>query len=285
MILERYINPYTDFGFKKLFVLRNFSRLYAMLTMVVATVSCWGQATERPFPYPAIPDVLREPALRMEYLMERYWSMFDFNDTTAVNRQTEEQGFVDFINMLQYCDSTLAARSVKALMDSVSHDATRLKRFEDLTDHYLGNPNSPMRNDVSYAHLLRALPETPQRTFLIGQVTKNLPGTIAADFTIADENGVTRRMHDTRSVRTLLVFFDPQCEHCVQMMPQIKASVARVPAEALQVFYVNIAENDQLERGYYFPALPSLYLLDSDKRVEIKDGSLEQIMKVLLSHE
>ena len=250
--------------------------------MVVAAVSCWGQATERPFPYPAIPDVLREPALRLEYLMERYWSMFDFNDTTAVNRATEEQGFVDYINMLQYCDSTLAAKSVKMFIDSIGSPEARLKHFESLIDHYLGNPNSPMRNDATYAHLLRALPQTPQRTFLIGQVTKNLPGSVAADFTFADEDGVTRRLHDVKSPMTLIVFFDPHCEHCEKMMPQIKDQVARVPAETLQVLYVDTTKDEQLELIYYLPAMPSLYLLDAEKRVIVKDGQLEQIMKVLL---
>ena len=258
-------------------------RIYVALMLLMTAVSSWGQ--ESTFPYPAIPDLLQEPQARLEYLMERYWSMFDFNDTTAVNRATEEQGFVDYINMLQYCDSSLAAKSAKMFIDSIGKPEARLKHFESLIDHYLGNPNSPMRNDAVYAHLLRVLPQTPQRTFLIKQVTKNLPGTIATDFAYTDEDDVTRRMYDVKSPLTLLVFFDPYCEHCEKMLPQIKDQTAKVPAEAMAVVYVNTNGNDDVEKAYYLPALPSLYLLDAEKRVLIKDGSLELIMNALQQHE
>ena len=249
--------------------------------MVVAAVGCWGQEVERPFPYPAIPDLIREPQARLEYLLERYWSLFDFNDTTAVNRLTEEQGFVDYINILQMADSAVAAKSVRILMDSVSHDEARMKRYESLIDHYLGNPNSPMRNDATYAHLLRVMPQTPQRKFLLGEVTKNLPGTIAADFTFVDDEGLKLRMHEVRSPLTMLVFFDPHCDHCEKMMPQIIDQTGRVDPTTLKVLYVN-TELNEMDRLYYLPAMPSLYLLDAEKRVIIKDGSLDQIMKVLL---
>lgn len=254
-------------------------RLYVALMLLMAAVSSWGQ--EKPFPFPAIPDVLKEPQARLEYLMEHYWSMFDFNDTTAVNRATEEQGFVDYIDMLHYCDSSLAAKSAKMFIDSIGKPEARLKHFERLINHYLDNPDSPMRNDVVYAHLLRALPQTPQRSFLIKQVTKNLPGAIAADFAYTDEGGVTRRMYDVKGPLTLLVFFDPNCEHCEKMMPQIKEQASKVPAEDMAVVYVNTIDNDDVAKAYYLHALPSLYLLNAEKRVLIKDGSLELIMNVL----
>ena len=84
---------------------------------------------------------------------------------------------------------------------------------------------------------------------------------------------------------TLLVFFDPYCEHCEKMLPQIKDQTAKVPAEAMAVVYVNTNGNDDVEKAYYLPALPSLYLLDAEKRVLIKDGSLELIMRALQQKE
>ena len=116
-------------------------------------------------------------------------------------------------------------------------------------------------------------------------MTKNLPGTIAADFAYTDEDDVTRRMYDVKSPLTLLVFFDPYCEHCEKMLPQIKDQTSKVPAEAMAVVYVNTNGNDDVEKAYYLPALPSLYLLDAEKRVLIKDGSLELIMNALQQHE
>ena len=76
-----------------------------------------------------------------------------------------------------------------------------------------------------------------------------------------------------------------RCEHCEKMLPQIKDQTAKVPAEAMAAVYVNTNGNDDVEKAYYLPALPSLYLLDAEKRVLIKDGSLELIMNALQQHE
>ncbi|MCR4836739.1 MAG: DUF5106 domain-containing protein, partial [Bacteroidaceae bacterium] len=50
-------------------------RFTIVLIGLTASLCSWAQ--ERPFPFPAIPEVLNEPQARLEFLMERYWSMFD----------------------------------------------------------------------------------------------------------------------------------------------------------------------------------------------------------------
>lgn len=253
------------------------------LTILLLLLCCTFalKAQERPFPYPAIPETMRQPQERLVFLLERYWSLFCFDDSTAVNRATEEQGFVDYIDLLQYADSAVAAKSVRIFADSIGKTPQRQQHFDGLIDHYLGNPESPMRNDVTYAHLLRVLPTTPQRTFLLGEVTRNQPGKQAADIKfVADGATQPLQLSGVESPLMLLVFHDPDCEHCQQMLPQIKqSSVLSGKAQQLKIFYINIEaeENRAIRDSYYLPALPSLYLLDAEKRVVIKDGSLQRI--------
>ncbi|MBO4811077.1 MAG: DUF5106 domain-containing protein [Prevotella sp.] len=258
---------------------------------LLASTMASAQQEEVRFPFPAIPEVMTEPQARLEFLLEHYWSVFNFEDSTATNRATAEQGFVDYINLLQYADSAVQAGSVRIFADSIARKAHRQKQFDELIDHYLGNPDSPMRNDVTYAHLLRVLPTTPQRTFLLREVTKNQPGTTAADLPLGkaasgcvvytSEDEPEPRLYYVESPTTLLVFYDPNCEHCQEMMPQIRQMMERDFASRTCAIYINVEENTAARKFYYLPALPALYLLDSEKTVIIKDGNLQQIENYL----
>ncbi|MBP3251139.1 MAG: DUF5106 domain-containing protein [Prevotella sp.] len=285
--------------------------LLLLLSAFAAVAGAEAQQPDVQFPFPQIPELLQAPEARLAFLMENYWSRYDFDDRSDRGRETGEQGFADYINLLQYADSALAARSVKTLADSLAKAPARLQHFDELTDHYLGNPNSPLRNDVVYAHMLRGLTALPQLdeaarqrlTFRLRLVEKNQPGTTAADFAYIDRQGKRHWLHEVESELTLLVFSDPECEHCHEQMPRI------IDCETLRdnphLTVLNIYPDDNTEawlraamplpanwlegrseggelhreQTYYLPALPSLYLLDRDKRVMVKDGTLEQVVR------
>ena len=263
-----------------------------LLTFLIALLTNFNlTAQERPFPYPEIPDLLQDPQDRIAYLLENFWNNFNFNDTTEENKVTEEQGFVDFINFLQYADSALAAKSTCILAEKIGKTKECQQRFDGLIDHYLGNPDSPMRNDRTYAHLLRALPPTPRRNFLLKEVTKNLPGMRSANISFVADYGQNiratqqpQRLYDVKSPMTLLVFHDPDCEHCHEIMPLIQNSQElKMNANRLKILYINIEAdyNFAIRKDYYLPALPALYLLDEQKRILLKDATLKQVIEFL----
>ena len=265
------------------------SRLAILLAALAASLC--GRAQETAFPFPAIPTTLTEPQARLEFLLDHYWQEFDFNDTTATGQATAEQGFVDYIDLLQLADSALKARNVRMFADSIARNEHRQQQFDALIDHYLGTRESPVRNDVTYAHLLRVLPQTPQRAFLLSQITKNQPGTTAADLPLGkapsscvvytSEEEPAPRLYYVQSPLTLLVFYDPDCEHCQELMPQIRSMMGREYASQTCAVYINVEENAAARQAYYLPDLPALYLLDSEKTVIIKDGTMQQVADYL----
>lgn len=258
--------------------------LATLATAGVARAQLPSSEPEVHFPFPEVPSVILEPQERLAYLLEHYWSCYHFADSTQSNRIVGEQGFADYVNLMQYADSAVCARSATMFVDSISAEAGRQHFFEELIAHYLGNPQSPLRNDIVYAHLLRALPPTPQRTFLLRQVEQNQVGTVANDLTITDGNGTSQRLYDIASPLTLLVFFDPECEHCQELMPQLTARTQRLSQTfPLQVLWVNVELTPEAHRSYYLPALPSLYLLDHKKTVLVKDGSIDAVEQMLQS--
>ena len=270
----------------------NLRLIILSLVMACCTMTS-AQQQETTFPFPAMPDSLREPTARLKYLLEHYWSVFNFDDTSDANKATAEQGFVDFINLMQLADSTVQAASARIFIDSISKKEHRQLQFNKLINHYLDNPESPMRNDVTYVHLLRAMPKTPQRTFLIQALTKNVPGTVAADIPLGDAicscdiatDGLSgtseRRLHQVQSPTTLLVLYDPLCGHCLEMMPKINEMMKEDYASKTCTIYINVEQNTKANEAYYVSSLPALYLLDSKKTVLVKEGTLEQIEKTL----
>ena len=279
---------------------------FTLLLLLGGLTGAWPQVQ---FPYPAIPDVLQDEQARLGYVLEHFWTHYRFDDLSQPNRDIAEQGFADFINLMQYADSTTCSRAAQALADSITVSEQRLHHFDGLTDHYLGNPNSPLRNDVTYAHLLRALtrrlPEgdaTRSRlVFRLQLVQRNQPGTPATDFEYIDREGRRHRLYDIESALTLIVFSDPECEHCHELMPRIIGSQTLQNDQRLTVLNIYPDDNRQAWEAdakalpsnflegrspegeimrrqlYALPAMPSLYLLDSQKRVLIKDGTLEQV--------
>jgi hypothetical protein len=250
-----------------------------LLLGLVCSVSGWTQ--EAVFPYPELPASLTDDRARLCYMLEHFWERYDFSDTLHANQQVGEQGLVDFVTLMAYPDSATCAKAANAFADSISSSEQRLGRFEDLLRHYLENPQSPLRNDTVYSHLLRALPTTPQRQFLIRQLSLNRPGTQSVDFSFVDAEGNRQRLYALQGQYILLVFFDPQCEHCQEQMPQIKREPLLQKTSGLKVVYIDTNLNPDVMKVFYLPALPSLYLLDAHKRVVVKDGSLQQIVSQL----
>lgn len=227
-------------------------------------------AQEAAFPYPEIPDEVEEPEERMMYMLEHFWQDYAFADSTAMNREVGEQGMVDFLNLMLNADSVAVVRGAKVWADSLAAHPSAVPFFEGLMEHYLGDSDSPLHSDGVYAHLLRALPESPQRVWLLEQLAKNPVGSRAADIYVTTPDGKRTRLYDIKAEQTLLIFYDPDCRRCQRLDAQLEQEPSIVQNPRLKVVRKDV--ND-LNGEYYVPHTPALYLLDSEKRVVLKDGN------------
>jgi len=250
--------------------------IYTILELLFCVLSV--RAQEAAFPYPEIPDELEEIEARMSYLLEHFWQDYAFADSTAMNREVGEQGMVDFLNFMQHADSVSAMQGAKVLADSLGVHPSALTFFEGLMEHYLDDSDSPLYSDEVYAHLLRALPETPQRVWLLEQLAKNRVGDRAADVPVRTADGKEMRLWKIKSKQTLLIFFDPDCRRCQRLDAQLKQEPLIVQNPRLKVVRKNV--ND-LNGEYYVPHTPALYLLDKEKRVVLKEPKWEALLKML----
>jgi hypothetical protein len=232
-------------------------------------------AQEAAFPYPEIPDEVEEPEARMTYLLEHFWQDYAFADSTAMNREVGEQGMVDFLNFMQHADSVSAMQGASVFADSLETHPSAVPFFEGLMARYLGDSESPLYSDEVYVHLLRALPETPQRTWLLVQLAKNRVGSHAADILVTTADGKQMRLERIKAEQTLLIFYDPDCRRCQRLDAQLEQEPSIVQNPRLKVVRKDM--ND-LKGEYYVPHTPALYLLDKEKRVVLKNTNLEALL-------
>lgn len=272
------------------------------------------------FPFPEIPATLTEPEARKAWLLTHYWDKFSFADTTLVNnRDITEQGFVNFIALL--ADGATPEDLMRESLENwcmafVGQEHAR-KVLTQTADDYLFNPNSPFYNEGLYGMYLEALlgklPQTDAMRsayrFKLELVRRNNVGDKATDFTYYQPDGTRRTLATTpvKNDRLLLMFYDPECESCHEVLLQMTADTALAEAVRtgkLSVLAVYTEGNDEAWRKalpdmpegwmvgtdreavktgalYDLKAMPSLYLLDGKKTVLLKDAAYEKIRAAL----
>ena len=190
--------------------------------------------------------------------------------------------------------------------------------FVMLAEKYFYDPNSPVRNEDHYHAFVRNLASFEgfdeavrgKYAYQARMTALNREGTIAADFRFADKNGRIHSLHGINAPMTLLFFSNPGCDACMEIIKVLSGheGIASMIADGrLAVLNIYIDEDIQAWRDYMpiYPeqwyngfdpdmvirgetlynvrAIPSLYLLDHEKRVILKDAPENRVFETLLS--
>lgn len=262
------------------------NRQKSFVYILLLVISHLSMSAQRPsFVYPSIPDSLRQVEQRTDYLATHYWDHFDFKDTLQLNNPNiAEQGFVNFIDLLPRLLQKCAQRSVHIFTKQAFQSDVAKAKFESLIDHYLGNPQSPMRNDRTYLLFLQEMKqsscfdetEKERISFQIKTHDKNLPGDSAIDFSFSDKDGKSHHLSDYKDRKVIIYFYDPDCDNC----HRVSAWLAKQTIPATYTFLPVYATNE-IRECYSLMAMPSLYLLNKDNQVILKDCSPEMLMQVI----
>lgn len=178
----------------------------------------------KPYIPPVPPSVMTDAEERVDYLSRHYWDAFPMTDTAYIGaREITEQTLVDYLRILSRASFRSAAEGLNGLLDkALDGDMRMFAHFAHLLEHYLYEPNSPLRNDRLYTEVLRHIVASPRvggiykirPTAQLEMVLKNRPGDTASDFSYTLYDGTRGSLHTVRSEYTLLVFYDPDCPGC-----------------------------------------------------------------------
>lgn len=286
----------------------------------------------RDFPMAEAPRMVSDPGQRMEWLCDHFWDRFTATDSlyhcdsVTVNgvpmEQVEKQMgmFATLVGQIPLGKGQKAMRSLYDRLEALqlAHpEGNVLPEVVGLASRYFYDPNSPVRSEDLYGALAEklaasALIREDYRASYAWEAricSLNRTGTVAADFTFVDTAGRRRTLHSIKAERTLLIFGNPDCQACkdlVEMMKAYPGIRAQIGSGALKVVDVYIDEDIPLwkahtadypkewicgydpsftirqDRLYSVRAIPSIYLLDAKKTVLVKDAAPEIILQALL---
>lgn len=204
------------------------------------------------------------------------------------------------------------------LYGRVHPESNMFGMMKGIVDSYLYDPNSPMRNEDYYQPYVARL-ATDERVDSLERMKYfqyaancllNMVGTPAADFRFSDKNGRTTALYGIKADYTLLFFSNPGCTACKEIIETLKASMrVQYLLENGILAVVNVYIDEELDEWFnymsYYPeewyngydhnhvirsenlydvrAIPSLYLLDKDKKVIFKDVPQEKLFDYIES--
>ena len=190
--------------------------------------------------------------------------------------------------------------------------------FEKTVQKYLYDPNSPYRDEDLYLPFVSGLAASDRTdgdlkagySFDAEMCSLNRVGTVAADFTFTDLSGKRRSLHGIKAGHTLLMFTNPGCQSCKETITslvsnsRIKQLVGSGDLAIVNVYidlerekwqalakeypfdWYNGYDQDyaiRQARSYNIRGIPSLYVLDADKTVLLKDAPIEKVMHLVLN--
>lgn len=208
----------------------------------------------------------------------------------------------------------------RAVETKQAEDTTSLfyLRFTELVSKYLYDPNSPVRNEDYYLPFVEGLAASrftsedvrPAYAFEAKMCAINQYGQQVSDFTFKDARGRIRNLYGIKADYTLLFFSNPGCESCQEIVgtlvdfPDLESWIADGSLAVVNIYidqeidkwreyepnyprsWITGYDHNYIIREdilFNVRAIPSLYLLDSDKRVLLKDAPTDRTLDMLFN--
>ena len=313
-------------------------RILCFLGAGLLLLSCGGRTAKTPagpvkraFPEVSVPAMLSGGQDRVNYMITHLWDRF--TDTSAVyycdsvtvngvDLEEVERQMGLFATLLQNVP-------IPGAQDAVAHFFGRVEGFgkrypesnmfpkmSELLNKYLYDPKSPLRCDDLYGVYAALLATSelvndqykPKYRYDAEMCSRNPIGSVATDFPFTDIRGQIHTLHGIRADYTLLIFGNPGCTACrelveeMRLIPQATTAIVQGRLKVVDVFIdpeidewkaqeadfprnwlcgydhrLAITE----ERIYNVRGIPSLYLLDKDKKILLKDAPQENVLAFL----
>jgi hypothetical protein len=206
--------------------------------------------------------------------------------------------------------------SLGRILVNASKDSVVFRQTVSFLSEPFSSPNSNYRNQHLYAKILEATINSnwynaQEKEITKGKLTlsqQNNIGSAANDFPYTTPSGSVKRMYDLKANFLLLYFNNPECEACKEMKAALSQSIIinqKLKTGELKVLSVYADTDEKTWRThlgeyprqwiqgitdgmlrknkvYDLSAIPTMYLLDKDKRVLLKDYFTSQAIEELV---
>lgn len=258
-------------------------------------------------PLPEIPGLLTGREARADYAAERFFRPLAVADTS----EAMEQNLANFAAIAAEASGAVRRRAFAEMWAKAPQPI--VGRLATIVEDYYYNPESPvyssdmMLDALIAADSLGLTVGEDRRRLLIDELCQNAPGTRAADIDYTDRNGKVHRLLESGPMQ-LLIFYDPDCDHCAEEMAALARSgeISRAVAGGrLRVTAIYPGADSRLWRehlkdlpeewttgmnadnpvgtqdGYIIRTTPQIYLIGSDRMVIRRDMSAGMVVELL----
>lgn len=182
---------------------------------------------------PEAPATMTDPQEMAGYVAIHFWDNMDFSDTIRVNDDRfMEHHFANYFSVFPYVSADDAVKAAGRLVKLSEVTPASLGRVLRVTRRFLTSPNSSMRDEELYYIFLEAASKSDSLDDAsrvkvedgIKEVLKNRQGTPAADFKVIDNRGKATTLYGEAKAGQcrLVVFYDPECSHCHEIIEELK---------------------------------------------------------------
>lgn len=225
----------------------------------------------------------------------------------------DEYSLSQFVKTSGAKSINISTLSLDSLLINAGDDSIVFHKTVSYLGKAYSDPNSPFRSEIFYDKILKAQVDSKWYTVAEKQKTvrnfkllhQNDVGNPANDFTYLTPNGERSRMYNMEAEHLLLFFYNPECNACKEMSSALKKSsiitkeVAKGMLKVLCVYtdydlstwyrhlqdfpsqWIHGRDEDEYmykNDVYDLRAIPTIYLLDRNKKVVLKDcTSLEEL--------
>lgn len=248
----------------------------------------------------------------VNFVREHYWDGVNFKDNILLNTPYLSGKMTQYISLFNVKDHKNVVLAINDVLQKASVNSEMYHVVEEaLLNLYL------MKNSGFFSEELgiQILKNEQNQSFTpdwrrevissrISFIEKNKLGTTASDLPLIDQNGKKRSLLNNKSKYTILYFFDPDCSRCMQVSPIVKDWLSNAAHKniSFQAIYIDnnekewrkyIKENTfpqnwlnlwgstdfvKIRTQYWIDSIPSIYLLDENKKIILKDVSYKQLI-------
>jgi thiol-disulfide isomerase/thioredoxin len=283
---------------------------------------------------PELTGNLREPKTKEDSLVaytfykSRYWEGVNFWDGRLAYTTFFEEKLDKYFNQVVAPHPDSVIREIDNMLGfaSINEEMNRFLLIK-FVNRYLNQKY--MWEDAVFVHLFEKYFSSKTYSWLAEKGKKtitdrayslmaNIMGNPASDIVLPDTSGKVNGLYDLAASYTVVVFWDPTCGHCKEVLPRLDSfyRVQWKPAglkmfavaketegsktdwlnfirdqklgEWTHVYYSKTDDKSRIDNGipgysqlYDVQTFPTLYLLDKEKRIVAKKLAVDQINDVL----
>lgn len=283
---------------------------YLVLLIMVFLFVCPNILWAQELRYPTPPDSIRDRHGRVTYMLDHFWNEQNLADTATIKNP---KFLLDYLYLLKQVHDAEKEKYIRSLITLTVHQKETFGTLFTWLDNLLYDSSSPYYDEEIYLTFLETamnMGVDDSYSLFVEErlkiIRKNRVGHSANDFTFTEKNGKVHRLYMIDAPFLLIIFNNPNCPLCHQVEKYINndSTIQRllmndslkILAIALGAEYdewvkhqypeewlsaIDINETVFSSRLYDIQRLPSIYLLDKEKRILLKEADYTRLNRFL----